>query len=46
MADTHTPTPPPKYICEILDLQNLVTDPPCFKNQKGTLIDLSLVSNP
>ena len=37
---------PLKDICETFDLQNLVNDPTCFKNQKGSLIDLCLVSNP
>ena len=37
---------PLKDICETFDLQNLVTEPTCFKNQNGSLIDLCLVSNP
>ena len=37
---------PLKDICENFDLQNLITDPTCFKNQNGSLIDLCLVSNP
>ena len=37
---------PLKDVCETFDLQNLVNDPTCFKNQKGSLIDLCLVSNP
>ena len=41
MADS-----PLKDICETFDLQNLVTEPTCFKNQNGNLIDLCLVSNP
>ena len=40
MADS-----PLKDICETFDLQNLVTEPTCFKNLKS-LIDLCLVSNP
>ena len=41
MVDT-----PLKDICETFDLQNLIFDPTCFKKQKGSLIDLCLVSNP
>ena len=41
MADS-----PLKDICVTFDLQNLVTEPTCFKNQDGSLIDLCLVSNP
>ena len=37
---------PLEDICETFDLQNLVTEPTCFKNQNGSLIDLCLVSNP
>ena len=37
---------PLKDVCETFDLQNLVNDPTCFKNQKGSLVDLCLVSNP
>ena len=37
---------PLKDICETFDLQNLVNDPTCFKNQKGSVIDLCLESNP
>ena len=37
---------PMKDICETFDLQNLVNDPTCLKNRKGSLIDLCLVSNP
>ena len=35
-----------KNICETFDLQHLVNDPTCVRNQKGSLIDLCLVSNP
>ena len=41
MVDT-----PLKDICETFDLQNLISDPTCFKKQKGSLIDLCLISNP
>ena len=41
MVDT-----PLKDICETFDLQNLISDPTCLKKQKGSLIDLCLVSNP
>ena len=37
---------PLKDICENFDLHNLITDPTCFKNQNGSLIDLCLVSHP
>ena len=35
---------PLKDICENFDLQHLITDPTCFKNQNGSLINLCLVS--
>ena len=41
MADS-----PLKDMCKTFDLQNLVTEPTCFKNKNGSLIDLCLVSNP
>ena len=45
MLNEHQSTNSVSQICDLFDLRNIITQPTCFKNPRGTLIDVILSPN-